>query len=69
MCNNLFLKTTALWEIALCSVVEVARCFRGAYCLHHRGKERLLKRRSTSTRLHGAMFRKAVIFILAAVRT
>jgi hypothetical protein len=28
-----------------------------------------LKRRSTSTRLHGAIFRKAVIFILAAVRT
>jgi hypothetical protein len=26
----------ALWNIALCGLVEVDRRFRGAYCLHHR---------------------------------
>jgi len=38
------MKKTVLWDIALCSPVEVDRCFRGAYllpstgrrwCLHH----------------------------------
>jgi hypothetical protein len=30
------MKNTALWETALCSLVEVDRRFRGAYCLHYR---------------------------------
>jgi hypothetical protein len=50
---------TAFWDIAPWSLVEVDRYFRGAYYLHH---HRPLKRRSTSTRLHGAIFQKAVIF-------
>jgi hypothetical protein len=29
------LKTTAFWDIALSSLVEVDQCFRGAYCLHN----------------------------------
>jgi hypothetical protein len=30
------LKMMAFWDIALCSLVEVYRRFRGAYCLHRR---------------------------------
>jgi hypothetical protein len=30
------IKIIAFWDIALCSLVEVDRRFRGAYCLHHR---------------------------------
>jgi hypothetical protein len=29
------LNTIALWDIPPCSLVEVCRRFRGAYCLHH----------------------------------
>jgi hypothetical protein len=29
----------AVWDIALCSLVEVDRRFGGAYCLHHQGGE------------------------------
>jgi hypothetical protein len=32
-------KMTALWDIASCSLVEVYRRFRGAYCLHYHGDE------------------------------
>jgi hypothetical protein len=32
-------KITAYWNIAPCSLVEVDRRFRGAYCLHHQGDE------------------------------
>jgi hypothetical protein len=31
------LMTTVFWDVAPCSLVEVYRRFRGAYCLHHRG--------------------------------
>jgi hypothetical protein len=31
------MKMTAFWDIAPCSLVEVDRHFRGAYCLHHQG--------------------------------
>jgi hypothetical protein len=31
--------TTAIWSMAQCSLVEVGRRFRGAYCLHHQGEE------------------------------
>jgi hypothetical protein len=60
---------TAFWDIAPCSLVEVDRRFRGAYCLHHQDDELIalmiiapLKRRSISTTLHGAIFQKAVYF-------
>jgi hypothetical protein len=33
------LKVTAFWVIAPCSLVEVLRCYRCAYCLYHQGYE------------------------------
>jgi hypothetical protein len=50
------------WVVAPCSVVEVHRRFRSAWCLHHQGN-------FPSSRLHGATTQKTAIFILAAVRT
>jgi hypothetical protein len=38
---------TAFWNIAPCSVVEVGRRFRGAYCFHHQGDEYNLIRKNT----------------------
>jgi hypothetical protein len=32
---NSKLKMTVLWNIAVCSLVEVDRRFRGVYCFHH----------------------------------
>jgi hypothetical protein len=61
------LKMTAFSDIALCSLVEVDRRFRGGYFIMSDNVP--LKRRSASTRLHGAVSQKAVIFVLAAVRT
>jgi hypothetical protein len=29
----------AFWNVALCSLVDVQKHFRGAYCLHHQGDE------------------------------
>jgi hypothetical protein len=31
------IKMTAFRDIALCSIVEADRRFRGAYCFHHQG--------------------------------
>jgi hypothetical protein len=31
------LKMAVFWDVAPCSLVEVYRRFRGAYCLHHQG--------------------------------
>jgi hypothetical protein len=31
------LNMTIIWDIVTCSLVEIDRRFRGAYCLHHRG--------------------------------
>jgi hypothetical protein len=31
---------TVFWVAAPCRLVEVNRCFRGAYCLHHHGDDR-----------------------------
>jgi hypothetical protein len=28
---------TVFWDVAPCSLVEIDRSFRGAYCLHHQG--------------------------------
>jgi SNF family Na+-dependent transporter len=39
LCIFIQFEMTALWNIALCSLVEVDRHFRGAYCLHHQGNE------------------------------
>jgi hypothetical protein len=50
---------TAFWSSALGSLAEVDRRFRGAYCFHHQ----------SNTWLRGAKFRKAVNFILTALRT
>jgi hypothetical protein len=33
------MKIAAFWDIASCSLVEVDRSFRGAYCLHHQGND------------------------------
>jgi hypothetical protein len=54
------MKMTAFWDIAPYSLAGVARRFRVTYCLHQYA---LLERLSTSTRLHGVMPKKAVIFI------
>jgi hypothetical protein len=44
-------KITVIWDFVSCSLVEVDRRFRGAYCLHH----------------HGAASQKTVIFINSLV--
>jgi hypothetical protein len=33
---------TALWDVAPCSLVEVYGRFRGAYCLHYEGDDRMM---------------------------
>jgi hypothetical protein len=33
------LKMTVFWGVAPCSLVEIDRHFRGAYCLYHQGDE------------------------------
>jgi hypothetical protein len=43
------MKMTVFWDVAPCSLVEVDRRFRGAYCLH----------------IQGDISEKAVSFILA----
>jgi hypothetical protein len=57
------MKMRAFWGIAPCSLVVVDRCIRGAYCLHQHRQFAHSKRRSTTTRLHGAISQKALIFI------
>jgi hypothetical protein len=32
---DIFLKMTVFWDVAPCSLAEVYRRFRGAYCLHY----------------------------------
>jgi hypothetical protein len=38
------MKMMVSWEVVLCSMVETAQCFRGAYCycLHHEGISEML---------------------------
>jgi hypothetical protein len=74
--NSPALNMTAFWDIAPCGLVKVDRRFRDAYCLYLQGslpwlwgQYAPLNRRSTSTRLYGAIPQKALIFILATVRT
>jgi hypothetical protein len=62
------MEMTVFWDVALCSIVDVLRRFRGAYCLHYHGalmkegQQEPVKRRQTSTRLHDAIFLKTVTF-------
>jgi hypothetical protein len=67
------LKMTAFWHVALCSLVELDQRFRGANCLHSfscwRRQYTPLKCWSASTRLQGATSQKAVIIMVATVRT
>jgi hypothetical protein len=53
-------KMTIFFYIGPCSIFEVCNYVR---CRH------LLKRRPTSTRLHGGVSQKAAIFVLVVVRT
>jgi hypothetical protein len=56
------------WSVAQCSHVEVDRRFRGAYCLHHQDDDSSpLKRRSTSTWLHGATSQKTLNFMCSPI--
>jgi hypothetical protein len=59
------MKFKVFWDVAPCSH-EVDRCFRDAYCLHHRPDDgRLyapLEHQSTSTRLQGATSQKTLNF-------
>jgi hypothetical protein len=58
------MKMTAVWDVAVCSQVEVDRHFRAAYCHHHQCRRQYapLKHWSTSARLYGATSQIAVIF-------
>jgi hypothetical protein len=63
--------TTAFWDIAPCSKIEVDRRFRGVYWLHHQNDPNdnfcpPLKRRSTSILLHGATSQKFVVILLSS---
>jgi hypothetical protein len=40
--NWYLLMTTSFWDVAPCILVEANRCFRGPYCLHHKGEEWLI---------------------------
>jgi hypothetical protein len=35
------MKMAVFWYVAPCSLVDTDRCFRGAYCLHHQGDDRV----------------------------
>jgi hypothetical protein len=37
------MKMTAVWDVAPCSLAEVVRRFRGAYCLHHQADRLFMK--------------------------
>jgi hypothetical protein len=34
------MKMVIFWDVAACSLVDIDRRFRGAYCLHHRPEDR-----------------------------
>jgi hypothetical protein len=57
------MKMNVFWNVSPCSLAEIDTRSGGDYCLHHQDDESSpLKRRSTPTRLHGAMSQKVVIF-------
>jgi hypothetical protein len=45
------------WDIAPCSLIEIVRRFRDAYCLHRQDDDRTIYKR-----LDGAISQKTVIF-------
>jgi hypothetical protein len=61
------IKMTACRDIAPCSLVQVYRLFRRAYCLHHKGDTPMIeavrtsKTLAMSTTLHAAISQKDVI--------
>jgi hypothetical protein len=58
------MKSSALWVIAPCSLVEVERRFKGVYCLHCQDDdEGSVKRRRASTTLDDAVSQKAVSLV------
>jgi hypothetical protein len=64
-------KTTDFLYIAPCGLVEVGRRFRGACCLHHEGDpdegSTHLWNVCSSSRLHGAIYQKAVSLIFTGL--
>jgi hypothetical protein len=78
-CNNVliiiitqiyFLQFTALWDVASCSLAEVGRRYRGAYCLCHQDNAGSARVRTVHfTRLHGAASLNTVILTSTAVKT
>jgi hypothetical protein len=65
-------KMTVFWDVAPCSLLEIDRRFRGACCLHDRcddGGSKHLWNIGQFLRDCTATSQKAVIFVLAAVRT
>jgi hypothetical protein len=61
------LKMTAFWGIVPCSLVKIDKTFQRCILPPSSGYTSL-KRWSTSTRLHGTISQKTVIFVLATVR-
>jgi hypothetical protein len=62
-------KMAVFWVLSPCCLVQFYRRFRSACCSSPWWQQTPLKRRQTSTRLHGATTHKTAIFIFAAVRT
>jgi hypothetical protein len=67
----------ASWDIVPCSL-RVDWRFRGLYCLHRQGDEYLLPwwwrqyallNHQSTPRLHSSVYQKAIIFVLATMRT
>ncbi|KDQ71579.1 hypothetical protein L798_08528 [Zootermopsis nevadensis] len=54
--REVLVQVIVLYEVAPNKLVEVSRCSRGAYCLHHQTDE------STSTELHDSTFQKTITF-------
>jgi hypothetical protein len=52
------MKMAVFWDVAPCSLIDIDRRFRGAYCHHHQG---LI--------LHGATSQKTVIFITQMIKS
>jgi hypothetical protein len=46
------MKFRVFWDVAPCSHIELDRRFRGAYCLHHQGGDRIEAVRTPETSVH-----------------
>jgi hypothetical protein len=46
------LKVTVFWDVAPFNIVEIDRCFRGAYRLHHQGDEETVSTSETSVNFY-----------------